>query len=257
MPPLVRDIRNEFMRKCVIDPKFEEFRESLADLHHLKQVVSQAFRREFESLDRLNDLGSPGEIVSLDAFIFDNPFTGQSEKYAFRKSSVDDLKQLTYWHKNSQYCWLLMSAYEKFETFLKFSYSESTGKPPPRDLNTMLCYFSNTFDGIKIRETKNHFKIDLRFTIHLVEKMRHSIVHDQGVLHSLEIFTGKICKDSGINGNKRLYEEFVSQFVFNSKVFILEVPTNNHPIIKSYHDQYRLLVSYLIAYASLIKDAAW
>lgn len=41
-----------------------------------------------------------------------------------------------------------------------------------------------------------------------------------------------------------------------AEVFILEVPTSSHPVIKSYHDQYRLLVSCLIAYASLIKDAA-
>jgi hypothetical protein len=69
-------------------------------------------------------------------------------------------------------------------------------------------------------------------------------------------FTSKVIRQSGIGNDRRLHEEFVSQFIFENKVFILEVPANNHTILKTFHDQYRILVSYLISYAYLVKDAA-
>src|SRR5690554_2013743 len=99
------------MDEPVIEHLYDEFLECLADLNQMKQVVYHAFRREFEILGKYDSENST-EIVSREAFIFDNPFTGTPEKYGFRSATIEDLKQLTFWHKNSQYCWLLMSAFE-------------------------------------------------------------------------------------------------------------------------------------------------
>jgi len=243
------------MQKNVIDSQYQKLLENLADLNQLKQVVNHAFKREFEVLERYSNSQESEEIVSREAFGFDNPFTGKLEKYAFRTSTIEDLKLLTYWHKNSQYCWLLMSAYEKFEKFLVSSYFEATGKSS-RILNPMLLYFSDSFSSIKTREAKNEFDINLRVAVHLVEKMRHAIAHDQGLVPDATEFTRKVIGQSGIGNDRGLHEEFVSQFIFENKVFILEVPANNHTILKTFHDQYRILVSYLISYAYLVKDAA-
>lgn len=243
------------MQSSVIDSQYHELLENLADLNQLKQVANHAFKREFEALEHYNGLQESEEIVSREAFGFDNPFTGKLEKYAFRTATIDELKLLTYWHKNSQYCWLLMNAYEKFEKFLSSSYLEATGKCS-RSLNPMLSYFSDSFSGIKARETKNAFGINLRVAVHLVEKMRHAIAHEQGLVPEPAEFASKVIRQSGIGNDRGLHEEFVLQFVFENKIFILEVPANNHPILKTFHDQYRILVSYLISYAYLVKDAA-
>ncbi|MGF2685166.1 hypothetical protein ACQUWM_01570 [Marinobacter sp. DUT-3] len=243
------------MQSSVIDNQYQKLLEDLADLNQLKQVVNHAFKREFEVLELYSDSQEPEEIVSREAFGFDNPFTGKLEKYAFRTATIEELKLLTYWHKNSQYCWLLMSAYEKFEKFLTSSYFEATGKCS-RTLSPMLSYFSDSFPDVKTREAKNKFGINLRVAVHLVEKMRHAIAHDQGLVPDATEFTGRVIKQSGIGNDRKLHEEFVSQFIVENKVFILEVPANNHPILKTFHDQYRILVSYLISYAYLVKDAA-
>ncbi|SOB77395.1 hypothetical protein SAMN04488490_3200 [Marinobacter sp. LV10R510-11A] len=243
------------MQKRVIDSQYQELLENLADLNQMKQVVNHAFKREFEVLEQYSNSQESAEIVSREAFGFDNPFTGKLEKYAFRTATIEDLKLLTYWHKNSQYCWLLMSAYEKFEKFLALSYFEATGKRS-RTLNPMLLYFSDSFSSIKAGEAKNAFDINLRVAVHLVEKMRHAIAHDQCLVPDATEFTSKVIRQSGIGNDRRLHEEFVSQFIFENKVFILEVPANNHTILKTFHDQYRILVSYLISYAYLVKDAA-
>jgi hypothetical protein len=243
------------MQSSVIDSQYHELLKNLADLIQLKQVVNHAFKREFEVLERYSNSQESEEIVSREAFGFDNPFTGKLEKYAFRTATIEELKLLTYWHKNSQYCWLLMSAYEKFEKFLSSSYFVATGKCS-RTLNPMLSYFSDNFSEIKTREAKNAFGINLRVAVLLVEKMRHAIAHNQGLVPDSTEFTSKVIRQSGISNDRELHEEFVSQFVFENKVFMLEVPASNHPILKTFHDQYRILVSYLISYAYLLKDAA-
>jgi hypothetical protein len=120
----------------------------------------------------------------------------------------------------------------------------------------MLSYFSDSFPGIKTREAKNKFGINLRVAVHLVEKMRHAIAHDRGLVPDAAEFTSKVIRQSGIGNDRELHEEFVLQFIVENKVFILEVPANNHPILNTFHDQYRILVSYLISYAYLVKDAA-
>lgn len=236
----------------MIEHLYDELLESLADLNQVKQVVNRAFKREFEVLEKYDSENSL-EIVTSDAFLFDNPFTGIPEKYGFRYATVEDLKQLTFWHKNSQYCWLLMSAFEQFEKFLKSSYREVTGSTS-RALNPMLLHFSDNYPGIKAGETSNEFGINLRVAVHLVEKMRHVITHNQGMVENPEKFVEKVINDSGVGGNRSCHVAFVSQFIYANKVFILEVPANNDPYLPLFHDQYRILVSYLISYAYLVKN---
>lgn len=230
-----------------MNKKYNELLESLADLNQTKQIVNRAFKREFEVLEQYD---SPEKNISNEAFLFSNPFSGELEKYAFRTTTIEDLKLLTAWHKNSQYCWLLMSAYEKFEQFLESSYFEATGKKS-RTLNKILLYFSDNFSSVKFNEANNKFEINLRIAVHLVEKMRHAITHNQGYV-DIEKFTKKVISDSGLGEDRILYGEFISQFILEDKVFILEIPTTPPPLIV-YHNQYEELVNYLVSYAYLVK----
>lgn len=233
--------------------QYKELLESLADLNQMKQIVNQAFQREFEALEQYNHLDESNDIINREAFGFDNPFTGKLEKYAFRNTTLEDMKRLTYWHKNSQYCWLLMSAYEKFEDFLKPAYKELTGEDPS-DLKKMLARLSDTFPSIKDAESKNDFNINLRIAVLLVEKMRHAITHNQGIILDLPQFIKKVINASGIGNNKEEHEEFISQFIFKNKVCILERPVTGTSRLSRTHDIYRILVGYLISYAYLVKN---
>lgn len=238
-----------------IKVKYDKMLENLAELNLLQRVVDQAFKRELETIEKYREDTRADGVISHDAFMFKNPLTGQLEKYAFKKTTIEDLKEITIWHKNSQYCWLLMSAYEKFEAFLKDSYYNLTNENEPRKLNKILYYFSENFPEFKKHESDNPLGIHLRIAVNLVEKMRHAIVHEQGVVLDVNKFSDKIIKDSGINNDKAYHKEFASQFIVKNKVFIIEVPANYDARLKRfgvYHDQYRCLVSFLIAYAYLV-----
>lgn len=242
------------MRNQKISSLYKEFLEGLADLNQIQQIVNRAFEREFTTLENYNDSTKPSDIITQEAYAFDNPFTGKLEKYAFRDTTIENLKELTFWHKNSQYCWLLMSAYEKFESFIKPAYKELIEKKPPRDLNKALAQLSDNFPCIKNAESKNYCNINLRVAVLLVERMRHAITHKQGIISDLPKFITKTINDSGIANNRKDHEEFVSQFIFESKICILELAVDDSSKRNRTHDLYRMLVGYLISYATLIND---
>lgn len=247
------------MRKWKMNSLYENLLSSFADLNQMKQIVNNAFKREFDAIDQYGHSAVLGDVVSREAFLFNNPFSGRREKYASRTTTIEELKKLTFWHKNSQYCWLLMSAYEKFEQHLKLVYIEDSQiirQNKKLDLNRMLCHFSEKYSSIKQRESKNDSGLNLRILIHLIEKMRHAIAHNQGLVPDSNKFFQKIRKDCGIAINCNSYDEFFSQFIVDGKIYILEVPIKSDSRLNLYCDQYTRLVSYLIAYAYLIKDAA-
>ncbi|NVK72756.1 MAG: hypothetical protein HWE24_04685 [Oceanospirillaceae bacterium] len=241
------------MHNQIINSLYEEFLEGLADLNQIKQIVNRAFQREFTTLENSNNPTKANDIVTQEAYAFDNPFTGKLEKYAFRDTTIETLKQLTFWHKNSQYCWLLMSAYEKFESFIKSVYKELTGENP-RDFNKILSRLSDAFQSIKDAESKNDFNINLRVAVLLVERMRHAIAHNQGIIDPPQ-FIKKVINASGIGNNKEEHKEFISQFIFKNKICILELPVDDNSRLNRTHDLYRVLVSYLISYAYLVNNA--
>ena len=240
------------MSHTKIQAEYDEMLEGLAELNSLQRVANNAFKREFSVIDSYYEDNQVDKIISRDAFGFKNPFTGKTEKYAFKNITIDDLRKTTIWHKNNQYCWLLMSAYEKFEIFLKNSFLILKNDGETRNIQPIRLYFTDTYPEFKKSEARNKFGIHLRVAVTLVEKMRHVIAHQQCNVPDIKEFVKRVIDDSGINNDKSDHEEFVSQFIVENKVFILETPANNDKLLPVHHDLYTNLVSYLISYAYLV-----
>jgi hypothetical protein len=244
------------MHHASIELSYNELLKDLADINLIQQVANSAFKREFDILNEFEKNKSPDSVVGNYAFGFDNPFSGEVEKYAFRKTSISDLKRLTLQQKNNQYCWLLSNSFEKFENYIKGSYEDLTTKSAPRDLNKTLAYFSNNYPQLNKSEKINKYNIHLRVAVLLVEKLRHVIVHEQGYIMDSKKFINKVIEQSGINNTRLEHEEFIQQFIFDGKVYIVEQSVVDDFTLPRYHDVYRYLVSYLLAYALLIKEHA-
>ncbi len=88
----------------LVSKHYTVFCESFADLNLMQRVIHSSFKREFEVLSEHEKRNGPSDIMSTDAFFFQNPFSGNTEKYAFRKTSIRKLIELTAIHKNTQYC---------------------------------------------------------------------------------------------------------------------------------------------------------
>ena len=209
------------MHHASIKLSYNDLLKDLADINLIQQVANAAFKREFDILNEFETNKSSDSVVGNYAFGFDNPFSGEVEKYAFRKTSISDLKNLTLQQKNNQYCWLLSNAFEKFESYVKCSYKVLTTEKLPRDLNKILTYFSNNFPQLNESEKRNKFNIHLKVAVLLVEKLRHAIVHEQGCILDSNVFINKVIEQSGINNDRLEHEEFIQQFIFDGRYISL------------------------------------
>ncbi|WP_305856616.1 hypothetical protein [Balneatrix alpica] len=239
--------------KDLIKEQYHKLLEDFAELNLLKHVVDNAFRREFEVIAEYEKNNDPSKIVSLIAFGFDNPFSERLEKYDFREITVEKLKELTVLHKNTQYCWLVASAFEKFERFLKIVFKMFFLKEE-RYVRKMLHCFSRDYGLVKAGEEKNAFDVNLKVAVLLVEKLRHVIVHNQGIVEDLESFTEKVISDSGVNGDRNKHELFIKQFFIGNRILLLESPVKNDCGLQRHHDVYRHMASYLLSYAYLVSE---
>lgn len=234
----------------------EALLENLASNALMQRVINNSFKREFDLLNAYELTNSPSEIMSHDAFGAHDLFTGEKKKYAFRQTSIAELKKLTWWHKNSQYCWLLAQTYEWFEKFVFESHELLLGSPRKKNtLSHSLAYFSSTYPKIKQSEEINASGIHLKIAVLMIEQMRHHIVHAQGYVHNVDAFSEKIIKNSGINNSKHKNKEFFLQFIIDSRIYLLERPIIDDSKLPRYQDVYTHLVSYLIGYSELIKKA--
>lgn len=60
--------------------------------------------------------------LQLGCFFFPSPYSGNREFIGYRNNNVEEQTYLLLLHKNKQYQWLLVEAYEIFENFIKSVY---------------------------------------------------------------------------------------------------------------------------------------
>ncbi|MFC3031160.1 hypothetical protein ACFOEE_01300 [Pseudoalteromonas fenneropenaei] len=235
---------------------YEDLLKNMANIALMQRVINNSFQREFDLLNEYESNNSPLKIISRDAFGYYDPFTGELEKYAFRQTSVEELKKLTLWQKNSQYCWLLTQAYEWFEKYIFDSHvllvSQKTNK---NYLSTSLSFFSSKYPQIEKAEKTTVSRINLKVALLMIEQLRHQIVHVQGNVKNFDEFSKKIIDRSGVNNDKLKHKEFFQQFVLHDKVYLLERPISDDCRLNLYHDIFTHLVSYLIGYSRLVKNS--
>ncbi|OOF01546.1 hypothetical protein BZG80_15485 [Salinivibrio sp. MA440] len=239
-----------------IAEKYDSLLRSMADSGLMQRVINNSFKREFEILNEYESKNSPCDIISHDAFGLHDINTGKIKKYAFRRTSVAELKHLTLWNKNSQYCWLIEHMYEEFERFIFDAHELLLGESIPKpNLRSTLSFFSSKYPEVKKLESKNAFGIHLKIAVLMIEKLRHKIVHAQGYVNNLEQFVEKVISDSGVNNNKAEHREFIKQFVLDGRVYLLERPINDDAFLPRHIDVYTHMISYLAGYAGLVKSA--
>ena len=144
--------------------------------------------------------------------LFYDAKTGEARSiFGRREISVEDRMKAVVLHKNKQYQWLLVEAYEAFEDYIEdvyayaglidknlwpcrhfgnISLSELSNKDfnwfrnkidTIRNKDSISNQFRKVFSNIEEIETKNELNINLKLTIVLIENLRHIIVHKGGM----------------------------------------------------------------------------
>jgi len=204
---------------------------------------------------------------------------------------VEDRMKAVVLHKNKQYQWLLVEAYEAFEDYIEdvyayaalldinlwpcrhfgnISLSELSNKDfnwfrnrvnriKDKDKDNILNQFRNKFNDIEEIEKTNKLNVNLRLTLILINNLRHIIVHNGGIVGDKAEFSKKVLKDAGLynNGkpNKR-HVIFINNYFgseeYDNNIVLLEVRIMPEIPIDISINRLDSLTGNLMSYAFLI-----
>lgn len=223
---------------------------------------------------------------------FRNAATGKLIPYGHREKIALEIHNHTLLHKNKQYQWLLVEAYEEFEDFLEKTYAYLGKKDnsawPLNDFGpttlpelakkdfewhldratakkggpeSILSYFKNKFHSLKSIETNNSIKINMFLAITLISKLRHVIVHKGGTVSDVDTFIKKTLEKTGLYNSGRPsnnHVSFIRQYFgtkeHNNLIVLLEIRDAEHAPIEIYHDVLGGLFGIMMTYALLVTD---
>lgn len=205
--------------------RLDKFFNEVAALQHCqrltqnvaKQAISDLQQRE-KNLEPFSDEDKELFGRSISVFSFYNPYTGTIMPYATKKLSLKETAKLVFEHKNKQYQWLLVEAYELYEDFivslyefirtdrpeLRFS-KDANGSLLPAELKNKVSPIVNQLRS-KLKEFKkielvNEIHKNLRLYLCMTEKFRHIIVHRKGITADPDKLVEDILKKANLLGD--------------------------------------------------------
>lgn len=274
---------------------FEVFSKKMTELVQLQLSMRQLAVQELKALREQKEIlgGLADEELPMSAsnMMYRSAIDGSWRYFGAKKMYVDDLIKGVYIHKNKQYQWLLAEAYEAYEDFVEDVYAwaglhdkglwpiadytnltledlqclsfeqlrELAGRKKNRP-HSMLGAFRKRYTSFSVLEKANALGVDLRFFVHMVEKLRHAIVHNGGVVGDVNKFAEKIIKESAVV--KRQEQEEAKNWILSlfrqmdgeSVVYLLEVPSSMSELSRlgAFHDICGNMIQMLVTHAELI-----
>ncbi|EMA2429579.1 hypothetical protein U2G59_004517 [Vibrio alginolyticus] len=274
---------------------YQSYADKMTGLHLYQRAMQRLVESECNQIAELEKFFKENSHLKSDAFSYDkmnyiDAETGESIFFGKNKSSLQDSKRHLLTHKNKQYQWLLVEAYEEFEDVLESLYAYAGYKDHNfwslRDfgsitLSQLSCQdyswflsqavrkkdapssiinaFRVRFPKIKEIEVNNSFGINLFLAINLLEMLRHLIVHNGGVALDKEEFKNRVLKKSELYNNGKpesQYVEFIEYYFGtgndSNHINMLEKRLCSEYRLPVYINTFDELTGYLMAYVNEI-----
>lgn len=246
-----------------------------------KKITEKIIKDLYEQNKQLETFAPENREIfehSRNVFGIYDPYTGEYRPYAVKKSTIKETARLVHFHKNKQYQWLLVEAYELFEDFIISIYElirESapefrlnSDKKPDKDLSfkdlkrkvpQILNQFREKIAELKVIEQENKVNKDLRFYLKIIEKFRHIIVHKSGKTSDMEYVTNKILKESCLFSDKA--REPVARAIINDYfgaegdvglIVLVEKVVSYDRVITCSIDRHENLMNVMLSYAFVL-----
>ena len=276
---------------------FEIYAEKMTQVYLYQRSMQSLAKKELEWLRKFNESHnetSTGSSIpfSLNNMSFRRAVDGELVFFGQSRMSTEEKIVSIHVHKNKQYQWLLVEAYEEFEDCLEklwaylgcknldswplqdygnvhlnelsgknFKWFEEKASKKQGKPGSIISTLRNKFPKIKEIENNNKLEINLYLAIKLIEEIRHVIVHKGGVVGNKEDFIEKVLKNCGLfNSGKpqKEYENFIKGFFgdgdYENHIILLEIPTKTNLRLGMYVNLFELICGYMMSYIEVIKD---
>lgn len=209
-----------------IENRLDKFFNEVATIQHYqrlsanvaKQTITDLLNRE-RSLAHLPPDDRELLSSSVDLFSFYNPYTGTIHPYSHSKLTNKETARLVHLHKNKQYQWLLVEAYELFEDFVASLYElvrgdyeyfrlskDGDAAMPFSELKKkvplIITMMREKLPELATIEVENKINTNLRLYTRMTEKFRHIIVHKNGKTDDAEKMIADVLKWANLASDK-------------------------------------------------------
>lgn len=270
-----------------------EFSNCILEVDQYRKITDSSTEEELKKIKQAeeyhnkqsDDNDNPDSFYNM---VFQDAVSGKKIHFGYREINFSEMHSRAIYRKNRIYQWLLVEAYEAFEDYLKKlyaycgamdssflsvkesnkitlienrdrTYKECSALIKKKDeQRKILNKFRNRYPGIEKIERNNRLDVDLKYTIFLIEEMRHVIVHDRGVVENRDEFIKKIAKDCGVINNNNIpikYLYYVNSFFENdygNTIVLLEKNVPTELPIKRVHNRLSSMVERLTSYAYML-----
>lgn len=273
-----------------MDIQFKEFLSNLSEVELMSRQVKSSTDKEYELMVKnhqsLIENGMEQHSSSLHNMFFRSLISGEPIFYDHMSLDFDRRIKDLINRRNKHYLWLLAEAFEYFEDLIELMYAHMGHKEPSawpsketkgetaaslatkpfdwylqkaesnKKLHAKLECIRKRFPALAAAEKSNHFGIDLRFTICLIEMLRHIVVHNNGRIRDLTKFIQRTFEQAGMsnNGNhdpQKLQQihNFIATDTRGHRVVMLEIPQSGTPF---HVDRLGAIINWLLAYSDYI-----
>lgn len=273
--------------------EFDNLKEKFSSIQHYQRLVDKNSKNILTELednlagsDELN--GDWKEITghSYNNFYYTEPLSGKSVMYSHKKTSIAQEIDLVYIFKNKQYQWLLAEAYEEYEDFIENIYAHcgcidlefwhqehkkllnSSSKPEFPDflkvskhlgVRKILNRIRSIFVDLKKFERINPVHGHMGFYLALIEKIRHVVVHRNGVVADKNRFIIEVLHSCNVSGDGELepiarqsIENYFGTGVFQNHILLLEQRVGYETRMPMYINRQEYLANKLLSYGHLL-----
>lgn len=285
--------------KDLLNNQLDDFYKEIISLKNFQAIIKEntnsllkRLSEKRENVERINENPEIDEDIKkfndiqFRNFSFLSPYSGLREFIGHRSIDIQEQVDLHFIHKNKQYQWLLVAAYEVFEDFIESIYGcagyiapyfwsandfgdISIKDIPSQDFNwfhmqaikkkntpkSILNKFRTTLPDLVDIELNNKTSTNYRLAVTMIENFRHVIVHRNGIFGDKSQFIQKVLNESDVpKKNHEAAEQFITYFTNKLNgadvIWLLEKKSN---IPFAHYDILDKLMDILLAYAFVIK----
>ncbi len=287
-------MEQKMKNKDELDIVLDKLLNKIADINNFKHFSNSATKKTLEQFEKNINLRKNNKNIpntySSNIFYYYDIEDGISRPLPPRENTMDNVLDHILLHKNKQFQWFLVEAYELYEDYLNNLYAYLGFKDhnfwPAKDYGNIsindipskdFYWFKDQVEKIKGRpeslyrqikkriptieyiETNNTLETDFRFYILLISKLRHIIVHNGGYINDINKFRSLILRELGISENSSIaasYKATIDLYIGHNEsknfVLLLELQDTSTQIpLNIYHDRIKDLINKLVAYAML------
>lgn len=231
----------------------------------IRSAMLNEHRRIEENL-RVSTANGRGDLrISGHSMSYRNIDTGAPVFYDFTERGFDEVREDLISYRNKQYQWVLVEAFELFETFTSTAYAACKTWLPveniPKDergLSAKLNALRQTCPRLVMRETRNARNMNYRSAIALIELFRHIIVHRGGWIQNEARFIGKLrslVQKNNSGAADQIIEKDSRFFLYPGshgiEVYLLERPDRGSDHV--FTDRLDTLLGWLLSYSDCLK----